>query len=77
MLTSDTLLVHYSDAPELLIAADTSPYGGGAVLSHRFNDGNERPVAYALCSLSKGERNYSQLDKEALAIVFAVCSRLD
>ena len=34
MLTSDSLLVQYNDTDELLLAADTSPYGVGAVLSH-------------------------------------------
>ncbi|XP_077967758.1 uncharacterized protein LOC120345656 [Styela clava] len=32
----------------------------------------ERPVAFASRSLSKPERNYSQLDRERLALVFAV-----
>ena len=36
-------------------------------------DGNkEQPIAYALHSLSAAEQKYSQLDKEALAIVFGV-----
>ena len=72
MLTSDSLLIHYSDTAELLLAVDASPYGVRAVLSHRFNDGTKRPVDYASRSLLKAEKNYSQLDKEAFAIVFAV-----
>jgi hypothetical protein len=36
------------------------------------NNGWERPIAYASRTLSKPERGCSQLDKEALAILFAV-----
>ena len=35
-------------------------------------DGSEKPVAYASRSLATADKNYSQLDKEALAIIFGI-----
>lgn len=69
MLQSDALLVHYSSEKKLLLACDASPYGIGAVHSHIDDNNVERPASR---SLTKAEKAYSQLDKEALAIVFGV-----
>ena len=71
-LEADTLLVHYDPSKPLVIACDASKHGIGAVLSHVQEDGSDRPVAYVSRTLSVAERNYSQLEHEALAIVFAV-----
>lgn len=71
-LTSPCLLVHFDPDRELLLACDASPYGVGAVLSHRMVDGSEKPIAFASRSLAPAEKGYAQLDKEGLAIVFGV-----
>ena len=72
LLTSDRVLVHYDPSRELVLACDASPYGVGAVLSHKYPDEKDRPIAFASRSLAAAERNYSQLEKEGLAIVFGV-----
>ena len=72
LLTADTVLVHFNERLPVLLECDASPTGVGAVLSHRFPDGTERPVAYASRGLLPAEKNYSQIDREGLAIVFGV-----
>ena len=44
----------------------------GAVLSQVSSDGTEQPVSFASWALSKVEQRYSQLDKEALTIIYGV-----
>ena len=42
------------------------------VQPHRFDDGQERPVAFASRSLAPAEKNYSTVEKEALAIIYGI-----
>ena len=73
MLSDSNLLVHYDKNKSLvLLACDASPYGLGAVLLHVMNDGSDRPTTFACCTLKKAEQNYFQIEKEGLAIVYAV-----
>ena len=71
-LQSAELLVHFDPAKELVLVTDASDYGVGAVLSHKMEGGTERPIGYMSRSLNGAERNYSTLEKEALAIIFGV-----
>lgn len=72
LLRSCRVLTHFDDQLPLVLACDASPYGVGAVLSHRMPGGEEKPVGFASRTLTKAEKNYSHLDKEALAIVYGV-----
>ena len=47
LLQSSCVLVHFDDSLPLILATDASPYGIGAVLSHRMLNGDKRPVAFA------------------------------
>ena len=71
-LASSEVLVHYDPQLPLKLDCDASAYGVGAVLSHVFPDGGERPVAYASRTLTQSEKGYAQLEKEALSLVFGI-----
>ena len=71
-LISPNLLVHFDPSLPVKVAGDASAYGVGAVISHVMPDNTERPIAFASHTLTSSERNYSQVEKEALALVFAV-----
>ena len=72
LLTSTKFLAHFDSNQELTLACDASDYGLGAVLAHKMPDGSEKPIGYASRTLTKSERNYSQLEKEGLSCIFGI-----
>ncbi|XP_048481336.1 uncharacterized protein K02A2.6-like [Plutella xylostella] len=70
-LASDRVLTHFDPEARLTLCVDASPTGLGAYLAQG-EEGHERPLAFASRSLSASERNYSQINKEAAAIIFGV-----
>ena len=71
LLLYSPLLAHYDPNKPVRLAVDASSYGLGAVLSHVFDDGEEKPIAYASRSLSASEQNYySGFPKETPELKF-------
>ena len=75
MLNPHTL-AHYDDTKPIVMACDVSLFGVGAVLSQILADGLEHPTAYASCSLSPAERNYSHLFNESKSVPVMASARL-
>ena len=66
-LITQAPVLQYDDVKkEVSLECDSSEVGLGAVIKQ-----GGHPIAYASRSLTKTERNYAQIEKECLAIVFA------
>lgn len=71
-LMSSNVLVHYDLNQPVVLECCASQYGIGAVILHRFQNEEKKPIAYSSRPLNSFERNYSQIEKEGLAIIFGV-----
>ena len=57
---------------EIIVASDASSYRVGACILHKMPDGTKKPIAHVSRTLLPAENHYSQIEKEALGIIFAV-----
>ncbi|KAJ8706686.1 hypothetical protein PYW07_012764 [Mythimna separata] len=84
ILTSVDVLAHYDPDKPLFLTCDASARGLGGVLT-QLCEGEcagagvgagtgprERPVIYVSRALTNAEKNYSQIEREALAIIFSL-----
>ena len=71
LMTQPVLKVTDPEQP-FILQTDTYEYGLGAVLSQENENGQEHPVAYASQKLFSREINYSVIEKESWAIVWAL-----
>ena len=72
-LSCAPVLAHYDPSLPIRLAGDASNYRVGAVLSQVTADGHEHPIAFASRMLTSAERNYGQVEKEALSLIFGIC----
>ena len=70
LLTNDPILRYPDFSQPFVLTTDASNYALGGILSQNY-DGKDLPIAYASRTLSKTEVNYSTIEKECLAIVWA------
>ena len=70
-LTNPPILAHYRVGDPLNVYTDASGIGLGAILN-QVQDGVEKTIEYISCTLNKHQMNYSTIEQECLAILWAV-----
>ncbi|MES9882797.1 MAG: RNase H-like domain-containing protein [Sedimenticola sp.] len=71
-LTSADVMAYYNANAETRLIVDASPFGVGGILSQKQPNGDYRPVCFASRTLNPVERRFSQTEREALSILFAI-----
>ena len=74
LVASSKVVAHFNPSLETSLVVDAGKSGIGAILLQTQPDGNVRPVSFASRSLTAQEVKYSQLEKEALSVVWG-CER--
>lgn len=70
ILTNDPILQYPDFSKPFILTTDASNVALGAILSQG-SIGSDLPIAYASRTLNESEQNYSTVEKELLAIVYA------
>ena len=71
-LISAPIMTYPDFSKKFILATDASDWGIGAVLSQKDEGNLEHPIAYASRLLSAPEQNYTTVERECLAIIWAV-----
>ena len=74
LVASSKVVAHFNPDLETSLVVDAGKSGIGAILLQTQVDGTIRPVSYASRSLTSQEVKYSQLEKEALSVIYG-CER--
>ena len=72
-LTTAPVMSYFDKSKDTILTVDASPVGVSGILAQQSKDsGDYRVLAYASRALTSVEKRYSQTEKEALSIVWAV-----
>ncbi len=66
------ILIYPDFTKTFILYTDACGIGLGAVLTQKKEDGKERAIAFISRHLKPAEKNYSTIEQEALAIVWAI-----
>lgn len=70
---TNNVLQHYDPDHQLKLETDSSGYGLGAVIMSRPDDDSSwLPIQFASRTLNAAERNYSNIEREALSVIFGL-----
>lgn len=72
VILSPILLEHFDPSKTLVVSAGACSTGIGGIILQRDQHDHERAVYHMSQSLTYTQRNYSQLEKEALALIIAL-----
>ena len=71
LMTSPVLLAP-NFPQQFLLMVDASGISAGAVLMQHNSKGIEHPICYFSCKFNQHQKNYSTIEKEALALVLVL-----
>ena len=70
--TSDLFLKHYNPDLDIIVASNASSNDLRSCILHKMTDGTTKPMAHGSRGLLPAEKIFSQIEKEALGIIFVV-----
>ncbi len=71
-ISTTSTLAYFDVSKDTYLLVDASPFGLGAILAQSTSDQSAKVVALASHALTDTEQRYSQIEREALGIYWAI-----